>query len=174
MLALLVFAVELTAGSLGVVGCGEHPNFTAQIPCGNLNNLSGVIPEAIAQEFPQNVFVFSDRWVGYLDPVLPAIQIIWTTRAAAPYIAPEEPERVYGPPIGPPPVVPPIGPPIIHPPINCVVDGNCHPPVECYHDCHPVVPPPVSEVPEPKQGPLVAAGLLALVCLMWPRKHHLR
>jgi len=165
MLTLLVFAVELTAGSLGVVGCSEHINYTVQIPCGNLSNLSGVIPGAVAQEFPQNRVVFSDQWVGYLGPVLPALQIIWTTRAAAPYIAPEEPERVYGPPIEPPPVDPP----------PCVGCGPVVPPVECYHDCHPVIPPPpVSEVPEPKQAPLLAAGLLALVFLRQSIKHHLR
>lgn len=166
MLTLLVFAVSLTAGSLSVVDCGGHPNHTAQIPCGNLSNLSGVIPEAIAQEFPQNVIVFSDQWVGYLDPVLPAIQIIWTTRAAAPYIAPEEPERVYGPPIGPPPIVPPVNPPV-HPP--CVGCEPVIPPV-CYHNCHPEPPP--TEVPEPNQLVLVFAGLVLLLYLRQSIKHH--
>lgn len=139
----LVFAVELTAGSVGVVGCGEHPNFTAQIPCGNLSNLSGVIPEAIAQEFPQNRFVFSDQWVGYLDPVLPALQIIWTTRWTE-WVVKEEPnfERFVPPP----------------PPPPCIT--GCDPP--------PPPPPPPSpavEVPEGNQVVLVFAGLILIVYL---------
>jgi hypothetical protein len=149
------------AGTIGLVVPGAHSNYTAQLPP-NLVNNTGISLSNLLIQNPQNNFAFTSETdsgprnlIGYFDPVLPALQAIWTTQATSPYIAPEEPERVYGPPIGPP-VIPPVHPP--HPP--CV---GCGEPPVCYHECHPHPPP--TEVPEPMSFVLMGAGLVGIAAL---------
>lgn len=162
----MVLALSLHAGPLGLVEPGQGtPNYDVQIPGAMFNNLApSVLIEVLLKENPQYYFNFRKNESGaelfaYFDPVLPATQVIVTTRAFGSVLK-EEPNFERSP---PPVVLPciyncgPVTPPPVHPP-------NCIP------YCHPAPPP--TEVPEPKQWLFVFAGLVLLSYLRQSIKHH--
>lgn len=196
---LLCGVLCMHAGTFGLVVPGLHPNYTVQLPP-DQSNSTGISLEDLLEQNPQNLFAFTSQTdsgprnlIGYFDPVLPALQGIWTTPYVI-WVASEEPEPIIIPP--PPPPPPPPGcevtgtcppPP---PPPGCEVLGICPPP-PCVHDCHPPPPgcevtgtcppppgcevtgtcpppPPPTEVPEPQMWVLMVAGML-LICACRPR-----
>lgn len=186
-----MFACCIQAATIGLVVPGAHPNYTAQLPP-NLVNNTGISLSNLLIQNPQNSFAFTSETdsgprnlIGYFDPVLPALQVIWTTPRIE-WVMPEEPESIFVPPPPPPPSCeatgtcpPPPGCEVTHscppppvclhdchpPPPSCEVTGTCPPPV-CVHDCEP--PPPV-EIPEPMSFVLIAAGLVGIGALRFKK-----
>lgn len=197
LVVLVLFACSMQAGTIGLVVPGDHPNYAAQLPP-NSTNSTGIALSNLLTQNPQSIFGFTSQTdsgprnlIGYFDPVLPALQVVWTTPYVA-WVPLDEPnfERFIPPP-PPPPNCELTGtcPPPPPPPPGCEVTHSCPPPPPpvCLHDCHPPPPPggcevtgtcppppPPTEVPEPKQFPLVCAGLLTLVFLRLSTKHHSR
>lgn len=184
VLIALVLALSLQAGPLGLVERGQGtPNYDVQIPEQMFINLAPSVPlEVLLKENPQYHFNFRKNESGaelfaYFDPVLPATQVMVTTRALGSILR-EEPnfERFVA------PVVPPVFPPVEPPPCT----HNCEPVVPpvhqpgCMPDCHhhhPVLPEephhPGHEVPEPNVFIFVSMGLI-LICFLQPQKYHRR
>lgn len=145
----VLFALNLQAGPLGLVEPGQHPNYDAQIPGQMFSNLAPSVPlEVLLKENPQYYFGFRKNESGaelfaYFDPVLPSTQVIVTTKALG-LVLKEEPnfERFV--------------PLIVVPPVD--------PPPTCVYDCGgPPVVPPVSEVPEGDTFYLGSLGLLLML-----------
>lgn len=169
---MLVCVFYAQADIIGHVVPDDHPNYKAQLPP-DLNNNTGISLSNLLIENPQNSFAFTSQTdsgprnlIGYFDPILPALQVIWTTPYVM-WVAPEEPEPIIIPP--PPPLPPPPGcevtgtcPPLF-PPLGCEVIGTC-PPLP--------PPPPPTEVPEPQMWALMVAGILLIyACRPRPRAH---
>lgn len=167
---LVVFVVGtlyLHAGIIGLVVPEDHPNYMVQLPP-DLNNNTGISLSNLLIENPQNIFAFTSQTdsgprnlIGYFDPVLPALQVIWTTPYVA-WVLQDEPNFERFIPLPPTP--------------GCEVTHLCPPPPPpvCVHDCHPPPPscevtgtcpsPPV-EIPEPMSFVLIAAGLVGIAAL---------
>lgn len=181
---LVLLALSARAGTIGLVTPGDHPNYAAQLPPNQSNN-TGISLSNLLIQNPQNAFAFTSETdsgprnlIGYFDPVLPALQVIWTT----PYTWEPPPESLYVESVIPPPPPPPgcevTG--TCPPPPGCEVTHSCPPPPPpvCLHDCHPPPPPggcevtgtcppppPPTEVPEPRDFVLVGAGLIGIAAL---------
>ncbi len=172
ILMVLMCALCVHAGTIGLVVPGDHPNYTVQLPPDQSNN-TGIALSNLLTQNPQSIFGFTSQTdsgprnlIGYFDPILPALQVIWTTPYVA-WVLRDEPnfERFVPPP-------PPTGcevtgtcppPP---PPPGCEATHSCPPPPPppvCLHDCHP--PPPPTQVPESKNAVLIIAGLAGIAAL---------
>jgi hypothetical protein len=171
-LMMVLLALSVRAGTIvGLVVPGVNPNYTVQLPLDQSNN-TGISLDNLLIQNPQNIFAFTSQTnsgprnlIGYFDPVLPALQVIWTTPYLA-WVLPDEPnfERF----------IPP-------PPTGCGVTGTCPPPPPpvCLHDCHQppggcgvtgTCPPPPTQVPESNDGFMILAGLGGIAALR-PRAH---
>lgn len=187
-LIVLVLACSLQAGTIGFVEPGQHPNYSVQLPP-ELNNFTGISLGELLTQNPQNSFAFTNMTdsgprdlIGYFDPVLPGLQVIWTTLAVEWKRSEPEPSALI---ILPPPgcevthTCPPIGPPVVPPCLyNCgpivppICEHDCHPPT-CLENCNPVTPPvhpphepPPAEVPEPASRDTLGVSLLAFMIVV--------
>lgn len=182
LVLVVLVAYSMQAGTIGLVVPGIHPNYAVQLPP-NSTNSTGIELSNLLIQNPQNVFAFTSQTdsgprnlVGYFDPVLPALQVIWTTPYVA-WVLRDEPnfERF----IPPPPTGCEVTGTCPPPPPGCEATHSCLPPPPppvCLHDCHPPPvgcevtntcppPPPPTQVPESNNALYILAGIACIAAL---------